>query len=126
MNKPYLKSMDFQGCKEFSAPMHIDFSPKLNVIIGSHGSGKSHILNAIEWCLSDSDDSPFDQWLDVSNNDEDIVFTEVSLFFGSEDNASKETVLKRRIACSKKDGALTDERFINGELVAKELFSGHL
>ena len=48
MNKPYLKSMDIHGFRSFPNQTHIDFSPKINAILGAHETGKTNILDAIK------------------------------------------------------------------------------
>ena len=122
MNKPYLKSMDINGYRSYATPVHIDFSQKLNVIIGPHGTGKSNILDAIKWCLSDDGG---DTWRGKDCNNQ-TLFTEVSLTFGTEDNANPEMVLKRRIEYNRDNDIIKTERFINGELIPEGLFSFRL
>lgn len=123
MNKPYLKSMDIQGFKSFEKQTHIDFSPKINVILGGHDTGKTNILDAIKLCLFDEGKSS-GNW-DVFHGESDINFAEVNLTFGTDDNNS-DTVLKRRIELKNNNSIKSDERFINGKLIAEGYFSGHL
>ena len=93
MNKPYLKSMDIQGFKSFRDHTHIEFSPKINVILGGHDTGKTNVLDAIKLCLFDEGKSS-GNW-DVFHGESDINFAEVNLTFGADDNNS-DTVLKRQ------------------------------
>lgn len=124
MNKPYLKSMDIYGFKSFANQTHIDFSPKISVILGVHETGKTNILDAIRWCLFD--DSNLEPWwiiiFNKKNGDSDINFVEVQLTFGLEKNDSSDTILKRRIEFG--NGSLIkNEYFINNEVIAEASFS---
>lgn len=122
MNKPYLKSMDIQGFKSFANQTHIDFSPKINVILGAHETGKTNILNAIRWCLFGS--LIFDSWCICKC--ESIKHTEVQLTFGLEENDSSDTILKHQIEHDNNNEIIKSECFINGEMIAEELFAERL
>ena len=127
MNKPYLKSMDIYGFKSFANQTHIDFSPKISVILGVHETGKTNILDAIRWCLFD--DSNLEPWwiiiFNKKNGDSDINFVEVQLTFGLEKNDSSDTILKRRIEFGN-GSSIKNECFINNEVIAEASFSENL
>ena len=123
MNKPYLKSMDIHGFRSFANQTHIDFSPKINVILGAHETGKTNILDAIKWCLYDNRT----YWVrNISSNDSDINFSEVQLTFGVEENNNSDTVLRRRSTIKNHDTIIKSECFINDEPVVEGLFAEHL
>ena len=123
MNKPYLKSMDIQGFKSFRDHTHIEFSPKINVILGAHRTGKTNILDAIKWCLFND---RILNILKIFNGETCINLAEVQLSFGLEENDSSNTILKRRIECDNNKRIIKHECFINGELIAEGLFAQQL
>jgi chromosome segregation ATPase len=51
----YLSSLKITGFKSYSQPISIDFDPKIAVLIGSNGVGKSNALDAIVWALGEDD-----------------------------------------------------------------------
>lgn len=124
MNTPYLKSMDIHGFKSFENPTHIDFSPKINVILEPHRTEKTNILDAIKWCLYDN--RTLDSWGRNNSCGSDINFSEVQLTFGVEENNNSDTVIKRRITLNNHDTIIKNECFINGEPVAEEFFAERL
>ncbi len=109
MNKPYLKSMDICGFRSFAEPAHIDFSPRINVILGAHGTGKSTVLDAIKWCLCSLVISDYRL---IFDGEPDTDIAEVALTFGGEDNDSN-TVLKRKVECDKDRRIIKNEFFVN-------------
>ena len=125
MNKPYLKSMDIHGFRSFPNQTHIDFSPKINAILGAHETGKTNILDAIKWCLYDNRTSNY--WdRNNSSNDSDINFIEVQMTFGIEENNDSDTILRRRITINNDNRIVKSECFINEEPVVEGLFSERL
>jgi chromosome segregation protein len=51
----YLQSLKVKGFKSYSEPVAIDFDPRIAVLIGSNGMGKSNALDAIVWALGEDD-----------------------------------------------------------------------
>lgn len=96
----FLKSMEINGFKNFYNLVHIDFSPKLNLILGPEQSGKSNALEAITWVLFDYADSemPSDSIIFYGNeNCAAVDFAEVSLEYGTENNERNNIIIKRRL-----------------------------
>lgn len=122
MNIPYLKSLDIHGFRSFRDLTHIEFSPKINVILGMHSTGKTSILDAIKWCLYDDSTN----YCGFANGDSDTNFVEVQLTFGVEGNDSSNTILKRRIEFNNNNKKIKSECFINDELIAEGLFGVRL
>lgn len=50
----YLKRMDIKGFKSFADSTEVILQPGINVIVGPNGCGKSNIVDAIRWCLGES------------------------------------------------------------------------
>ncbi len=50
----YLKRMDIKGFKSFADSTEVALQPGINVIVGPNGCGKSNIVDAIRWCLGES------------------------------------------------------------------------
>ena len=96
----FLKSMEINGFKNFYNLVHIDFSPKLNLILGPEQSGKSNALEAITWvlfCYADSEKET-DLILFYGNENHLAVdFAEVSLVFGNASNECSDIIIKRRL-----------------------------
>ena len=44
----YLKAVNINGFKSFSENTNIDFTNKVNIVVG-HGSGKQNGVDAISW-----------------------------------------------------------------------------
>ncbi len=51
----FLSSLILQGFKSYSERVEVNFSPKISVIIGSNGVGKSNALEGIVWALGEDD-----------------------------------------------------------------------
>lgn len=49
----YLKRVEAIGFKSFAQKVNIEFSPKVNGIVGPNGCGKSNITDAIKWVLGE-------------------------------------------------------------------------
>jgi structural maintenance of chromosome 3 (chondroitin sulfate proteoglycan 6) len=49
----YIKSVTVKGFKTYKEETTIDLSPQSNLILGKNGSGKSNLLDAIQFVLSD-------------------------------------------------------------------------
>jgi len=50
----YLKRMDIKGFKTFADSTEVLLQPGINMIVGPNGCGKSNIVDAIRWCLGES------------------------------------------------------------------------
>ncbi len=50
----YLKRMDIKGFKTFADSTEVVLQPGINVIVGPNGCGKSNIVDAVRWCLGES------------------------------------------------------------------------
>ncbi len=50
----YLKRMDIKGFKTFADTTEVVLQPGINVVVGPNGCGKSNIVDAIRWCLGES------------------------------------------------------------------------
>ncbi|MBI5252716.1 MAG: AAA family ATPase [Desulfomonile tiedjei] len=51
----FLSSLVLKGFKSYSERVEVNFSPKIAVIIGSNGVGKSNALEGIAWALGEDD-----------------------------------------------------------------------
>jgi chromosome segregation ATPase len=51
----HLEDISIEGFKSFSEPTAMSFQPKIGVIMGNNGVGKSNILDAIVWALGEND-----------------------------------------------------------------------
>lgn len=51
----FLSSLVLKGFKSYSERVEVNFSPKIAVIIGSNGVGKSNALEGIVWALGEND-----------------------------------------------------------------------
>lgn len=50
----YLKRIDIKGFKTFADSTEVILQPGINVIVGPNGCGKSNIVDAVRWCLGES------------------------------------------------------------------------
>ena len=55
MSKLYLKKINLTGYKNFSKSTTVELQENLNIVFGPHGCGKSNLLSAITWVLSDNE-----------------------------------------------------------------------
>ena len=122
----FLKSLIIKGFKSFEKETVFNFENGIIGIIGSNGSGKSNIIDAIEWVLSTTSMSKL-----RSKNSDDIIFkgtdiynpanmAEVTIIF---DNVNKvfdieysEVELTRRVYRDKS----SNEYYINNTRVPKK------
>jgi len=51
----FLEEVNIEGFKSFSELTYMGFQPRIGVIIGNNGVGKSNILDAIVWALGEDD-----------------------------------------------------------------------
>ena len=65
----YLKSVIINGFKSFSENTSIDFSNKVNVVVGPNGSGKLNVVDAISWVLGTQSPASL-----RTNKMEDVIF----------------------------------------------------
>ena len=96
----FLKSMEINGFKNFYNLVHIDFSPKLNLVVGPKQSGKTNALEAITWVLFDpvdSENTPDSIIFYGNENRAALDFAEVSLEYGTEKNKCDNIIIKRRL-----------------------------
>ncbi|KAL7669324.1 hypothetical protein ACOME3_009986 [Neoechinorhynchus agilis] len=93
----------------------VDFDPRLNVIVGRNGSGKSNIFRAVEFVLCDSksEDGKL-AFLNTNVNPELGMSVEMILSSRGEDTISGgETSVKRVMQGNK------DQYYVNGKLASK-------
>ncbi len=48
----WISSIHVEGVRGFNEQRNIDIGPGLNIFVGKNGSGKTSLLQAIEWCLT--------------------------------------------------------------------------
>lgn len=108
-----IKSMDIHGFKPFADPKHIEFSRRMNMVVGAHKTGKTAFLQAIRWASLDRKAEKKSQNL-IFRGSETLPasnLVEVSLTLA--DDSNTEIVLKR-ITRKNPDNTISDELFING------------
>ncbi|KAF7011032.1 hypothetical protein CFC21_025387 [Triticum aestivum] len=117
----YIKKVVIQGFKSYREETSTDpFSPKVNVVVGANGSGKSNFFHAIRFVLSD-------MFQNLRSEDRGALLHEgaghsvisafVEILFDNSDNripVDREEVRLRRTVSSKKD-----EYYLDGKHVSK-------
>ncbi len=48
----WISGIEAEGVRGFNRPTRIELGPGLNVLAGKNGSGKTSLLQAVEWCLA--------------------------------------------------------------------------
>ena len=100
MTDIYLKAIDLYGFKTIANLTHIEFSKNLNVITGPSASGKSNLLTAITWVLSDSLDNNQTENKSLFCGTENYPasnFAEVTIYYGKEKDTCSDFKIKRRL-----------------------------
>ncbi|KAK1603912.1 hypothetical protein QYE76_027585 [Lolium multiflorum] len=117
----YIKKVVIEGFKSYREETSTEpFSPKVNVVVGANGSGKSNFFHAIRFVLSD-------MFQNLRSEDRGALLHEgaghsvvsafVEIVFDNSDNripVDKEEVRLRRTVASKKD-----EYYLDGKHVSK-------
>ncbi|VAH23636.1 unnamed protein product [Triticum turgidum subsp. durum] len=117
----YIKKVIIEGFKSYREETSTEpFSPKVNVVVGANGSGKSNFFHAIRFVLSD-------MFQNLRSEDRGALLHEgaghsvvsafVEIIFDNSDNripVDKEEVRLRRTVASKKD-----EYYLDGKHVSK-------
>ncbi|XP_040255668.1 structural maintenance of chromosomes protein 3-like [Aegilops tauschii subsp. strangulata] len=118
----YIKKVVIQGFKSYREETSTDpFSPKVNVVVGANGSGKSNFFHAIRFVLSD-------MFQNLRCEDRrgallhegaghSVISAFVEILFDNSDNripVDREEVRLRRTVSSKKD-----EYYLDGKHVSK-------
>ncbi|XP_066360671.1 structural maintenance of chromosomes protein 3-like isoform X2 [Miscanthus floridulus] len=117
----YIKKVIIEGFKSYREEISTEpFSPKVNVVVGANGSGKSNFFHAIRFVLSD-------MFQNLRSEDRGALLHEgaghsvvsafVEIVFDNSDNripVDKEEVRLRRTVASKKD-----EYYLDGKHVSK-------
>ncbi|KAK3136866.1 hypothetical protein QOZ80_5BG0443920 [Eleusine coracana subsp. coracana] len=117
----YIKKVVIEGFKSYREEISTEsFSPKVNVVVGANGSGKSNFFHAIRFVLSD-------MFQNLRSEDRGALLHEgaghsvvsafVEIVFDNTDNripVDKEEVRLRRTVASKKD-----EYYLDGKHVSK-------
>ncbi|CAN6356403.1 unnamed protein product [Urochloa humidicola] len=117
----YIKKVIIEGFKSYREETSTEpFSPKVNVVVGANGSGKSNFFHAIRFVLSD-------MFQNLRSEDRGALLHEgaghsvvsafVEIVFDNTDNripVDKEEVRLRRTVASKKD-----EYYLDGKHVSK-------
>ncbi|KAG8058053.1 hypothetical protein GUJ93_ZPchr0002g26826 [Zizania palustris] len=117
----YIKKVVIEGFKSYREEISTEpFSPKVNVVVGANGSGKSNFFHAIRFVLSD-------MFQNLRSEDRGALLHEgaghsvvsafVEIVFDNSDNripVDKEEVRLRRTVASKKD-----EYYLDGKHVSK-------
>ncbi|MDR1616029.1 MAG: chromosome segregation protein SMC [Syntrophomonadaceae bacterium] len=65
----YLKNLQVRGFKTFSGLVEINFHPRINIIVGPNGCGKSNLADAVRWALGENNVRHL-----RGNKSEDIIF----------------------------------------------------
>nr|BAD08002.1 putative SMC3 protein [Oryza sativa Japonica Group]BAD10084.1 putative SMC3 protein [Oryza sativa Japonica Group] len=117
----YIKKVVVEGFKSYREEISTEpFSPKVNVVVGANGSGKSNFFHAIRFVLSDmfqnlrSEDrgALLHEGADIS-----VLSAFVEIVFDNSDNripVEKKVVRLRRTVASKKD-----EYYLDGKHISK-------
>uniref|UniRef100_A0A0D3F0B5 SMC hinge domain-containing protein n=1 Tax=Oryza barthii TaxID=65489 RepID=A0A0D3F0B5_9ORYZ len=117
----YIKKVVIEGFKSYREEISTEpFSPKVNVVVGANGSGKSNFFHAIRFVLSD-------MFQNLRSEDRGALLHEgaghsvvsafVEIVFDNSDNripVDKDEVRLRRTVASKKD-----EYYLDGKHVSK-------
>lgn len=118
-----LRKIQIFGFRSFSDRAEIDFVPGINCIVGPGGSGKSNILDAINWVVEGKSKNPeCKSSLGPINVNEDM--TEVTLTFTNPKKPSrglKELILTRRLSIAGKSKYLLNGKSCTGQDVRKSL-----
>ncbi|KAJ3670868.1 hypothetical protein LUZ60_008294 [Juncus effusus] len=116
----YIKKIIIEGFKSYKEEISTDpFSPKVNVVVGANGSGKSNFFHAIRFVLSD-----LFQTLRMEDRHtllhegagHQVVSAFVEIVFDNSDNripVDREEVRLRRTVALKKDEYFLDGRHVN-------------
>ncbi len=119
--RTYLKCMTIHGFKTFPTRRLIKFSEGINVLFGSHNTGKTNILDAINWGMNDKK-ADGNVIFSGTESIPAMDFAEVELTFCNVKSDAADVIVSRRL---ERDGEsrLMDNRFINGEQISFSDFS---
>ncbi len=53
-----IKSLEVKNSNFFGEELHLNFSPKMNCIMGSRGTGKTTVISILYWVISQDEDLP--------------------------------------------------------------------
>ncbi|RLN00449.1 structural maintenance of chromosomes protein 3 [Panicum miliaceum] len=120
----YIKKVIIEGFKSYREEISTEpFSPKVNVVVGANGSGKSNFFHAIRFVLSD-------MFQNLRSEDRGALLHEgaghsvvsafVEIVFDNTDNripVDKEEVRLRRTVASKKDEYYLDGKHVRHVIV---------
>jgi len=108
----FLKSLDIVGFKSFADKTHIEFSDGITVLVGSHGCGKSNIVEAVKWVLGERDPQSLrvkkmeDLIFCGNENKKALNFAEVAITLKNDEGflslAAPEVEIKRQLYRSRK------------------------
>lgn len=90
MNNLILKSIEIKGFKSFGNPTQINLSAGLNVILGPSKTGKSNLLNAIKWTLSDLEKEEDSVIFKGTKEKAAAEYAEVTLVYGNVGNTDSD------------------------------------
>ncbi|KAL6629950.1 hypothetical protein ACP70R_029715 [Stipagrostis hirtigluma subsp. patula] len=117
----YIKRVIIEGFKSYREEISTEpFSPKVNVVVGANGSGKSNFFHAIRFVLSDMFQNLRSEERGALLHEgagHSVVSAFVEIVFDNSDNripVDKEEVRLRRTVASKKD-----EYYLDGKHVSK-------
>jgi structural maintenance of chromosome 3 (chondroitin sulfate proteoglycan 6) len=124
----YIKQLIIEGFKSFKERTVIDpFDPEWNCILGKNGSGKSNLLAAIEFVLSDKYSSlrvEERSKLLYEGSGREILSATVEVIFDNSD--SRFPIDKTEISIKRTIGLKKDEFFLNDTHMAKQDISNLL
>lgn len=97
MNNLILKAIEINGFKSFGNPTKIGIFSGLNVILGPAGTGKSNLLNAIRWALSDLEGEEDSIIFNGTKEKKSAGYAEVTLVYGNIENTESDILISRHI-----------------------------
>jgi len=114
-----VKEISIKGFKRFDSLEKIEFSPKINTILGPDYIAGGEFIHALKWGLCDKglEDTSKNMFFSGNETTEPQDKIEVAVLLASSD---KNEIEIRRIAKKQSDGSIEDKVFVNGTSATKD------